>query len=852
MFKNFFKKHIISLRTLLLLILAATILYYSLNPDKVIQKGKLETQIEYSPERMRRFVYLPNYDNFTCMMITPLPYGLKIHVRDFVTGYKPEVTMGDLAGDVVPWWDEEEECVRIVVHQRDSDLLQLLTIRVDENLNMRTERTPLWRNPPITAVYDSTVVVNGLTFHPTVLIDSARAMDLIKENDGYRIGLSRSMRDSLNFIWAPSIDRIEEIHQLAAIVSEKTNIPFETKDVYRILQTFYRNSWYKSRFIESGLENYADYGIGRIEGAADCNGDGKKELLIATHGERYLETTMGCYDVDVDSLLWRFITAGGCTLAFAADIDHDGRDEIGVGTCAPANQMSPYWHEHPEMGTTAISYFYVLDDDGSIFRWGNQPAKFEIGGFGSMIYADYDEPTNSALIVENTNMDYREKKFLQLHLDNGKIDSLQTYHSIRYSYGYNGSHCFWDWKEGMVTPKRFSPGLVYHQGGTYPLANSPQHRYKSPLMIDGEPHFVSYPFQILDEDFNVLYESVSLTIEGIDVHPNRLLFVNVPDGAKIGFLVILSFSKSTCINPVALLLIGFELLLLAIWWAVHSFIMAPIASADKGYIVLWSILGRLYIWKPLGKASIYKLPKYIAFDKRYFSSSVGSLSRDFRCIFQRRLFLMDFTVYELEKVNELAVVQQIAHELKNRLLVMQYSVDDDSEEAKADLRESLDWSTKAAKMVSDFSRIHTLNKEPHDIRDIIEEVTHSLMARPHFELLELDLSQEPLMVAIDGYLMKMALRNLIENALQAIDENGWVKVSAAREDDAVIIQLYNPGHIDDGKIKQIMTKGDFSSKPDGTGVGVSIARIIVSNHEGTLEMTCDRDVVKVLMRLPVQ
>ncbi len=852
MFKNFFKQHVISLRTFLLLLLAGTVLYYSLNPDKVIQKGMLETHIEYSPERMRTYIHLPNLPNLTCMLITPLSYGLKIHVRDFVGGQKPELTLGDVVGEVRPWWDADEACVRMVVHQRDSDMLELLTIHVDENLGMDSERRPLWRNSPITEVYDSTLVVNGLTFHPTILIDSSRAMELLEVENGYRIGLSRAVLDSLGGIWAPAIDRIEEMHQIAEMVSQKTGVLFETKDVYRVLQTFRRNSWYKLRFIDSGHENYTCYGMGRVEGTCDCNGDGRKELLIATRGDRYLESTIACWDLHADSLRWKFATAGGSILSFVADIDHDGRDEIAFGTNAPGNQMCPCWHDHPEMGITAISYFYILDDDGSVFHWDDMAARYEIGGFGSTVGSYYDRKTNSALIVEHTDMDRREKRFLQLHLDTGVMDSLSTYRTIKYYYRMGDDIVFWDWQDGKIIRKSFSPGMKYRIDGVFPFAYLPQFRNEYPLMIGGEPHFVINPFKILDDDFNVLYEDASKDPGTITELPDKLLFIDYSDDAKLGHLAIMTFQKNTHFNPVAPLLFGFELLLLIIWWAVHNFIMTPIASADKGYVVLWSILGKLYIWKPLGKASIYKLPKYIAFDKKYFASSVGKLSRDFRCIFKRNLIIMDFTVYEMEKVNELEVVQHIAHELKNRLLVMQYSVDDDSEEAKADLKESIRWSSYAAKVISDFSRVHTLKKEPVDIRDVVGETVHTLMARPNVELLELVLPDKPLITPIDRYLMKIALRNLIENALQAIDENGWIKVEAEDEGDSIKVRIANPGTIDPEKLNRILTRGGYSSKQDGTGVGVSIARVIVSNHDGTLEMTCHENIVEVFITLSTE
>jgi two-component system sensor kinase FixL len=87
-------------------------------------------------------------------------------------------------------------------------------------------------------------------------------------------------------------------------------------------------------------------------------------------------------------------------------------------------------------------------------------------------------------------------------------------------------------------------------------------------------------------------------------------------------------------------------------------------------------------------------------------------------------------------------------------------------------------------------------------------------------------------ISADEYRLKQALLNLIKNAMEAMPDGGELGIEATRSDDAVTIEFTDTG-------SGIPAGTDvfspfFTTKKEGTGLGLIIARQIISAHGGTL------------------
>ena len=87
----------------------------------------------------------------------------------------------------------------------------------------------------------------------------------------------------------------------------------------------------------------------------------------------------------------------------------------------------------------------------------------------------------------------------------------------------------------------------------------------------------------------------------------------------------------------------------------------------------------------------------------------------------------------------------------------------------------------------------------------------------------------------DSVRLTQALLNLVINAMQAVNRQGRIEVGAAATEDAVMVTVRDSGPgIPPEKLVSIFDPY-FTTKPEGSGLGLWIAQQIVTAHGGTLK-----------------
>lgn len=104
--------------------------------------------------------------------------------------------------------------------------------------------------------------------------------------------------------------------------------------------------------------------------------------------------------------------------------------------------------------------------------------------------------------------------------------------------------------------------------------------------------------------------------------------------------------------------------------------------------------------------------------------------------------------------------------------------------------------------------------------------------------------------SFDEQQLSRALHNLIANALQHTPPNGWVKVTAAIENDQLEIAVEDSGPGVPEELKTKILEPFVSSRSKGSGLGLAIAREIVEAHGGTLRCVNGRVGARFEIRLP--
>ena len=101
---------------------------------------------------------------------------------------------------------------------------------------------------------------------------------------------------------------------------------------------------------------------------------------------------------------------------------------------------------------------------------------------------------------------------------------------------------------------------------------------------------------------------------------------------------------------------------------------------------------------------------------------------------------------------------------------------------------------------------------------------------------ELEVGAFPEKPLLDPKLMRQVLVNLVKNAGEAISGNGIVKVSAHSEGDMLLITVEDNGcGIEPERIHSVFEPYN-TSKPQGTGLGLTIVYRIVREHGGSVHL----------------
>lgn len=95
--------------------------------------------------------------------------------------------------------------------------------------------------------------------------------------------------------------------------------------------------------------------------------------------------------------------------------------------------------------------------------------------------------------------------------------------------------------------------------------------------------------------------------------------------------------------------------------------------------------------------------------------------------------------------------------------------------------------------------------------------------------------QDDLQVLMDKDLMNQVFINLIKNAIDAVNEtqNPSIEIKAFKQEEVIIEIIDNGSGIDADKIDQIFVPF-FTTKENGSGIGLALCRQIVRLHNGTI------------------
>lgn len=204
------------------------------------------------------------------------------------------------------------------------------------------------------------------------------------------------------------------------------------------------------------------------------------------------------------------------------------------------------------------------------------------------------------------------------------------------------------------------------------------------------------------------------------------------------------------------------------------------------------------------------------------------------------------SVKRAERIFSLAQLSAgLAHEIRTPLASLEGAAslvqrETQSEERRREFLEIIKKeSRRLNRLLTSF--LEFAKPQPPEIKMVeIEELLDSVMILVRHQCdanrLELRRYVEPglMMLECDPEQMKQVLINLVMNACQAMPRGGTVLLEAKRDGGSVNIDVHDQGGgIDGGNLEKIFDPF-FTTKESGTGLGLSVAHQIVSQHKGLL------------------
>ena len=138
----------------------------------------------------------------------------------------------------------------------------------------------------------------------------------------------------------------------------------------------------------------------------------------------------------------------------------------------------------------------------------------------------------------------------------------------------------------------------------------------------------------------------------------------------------------------------------------------------------------------------------------------------------------------------------------------------------------------------DFTRPVELDLREQDLRVVIGDVL--ALAADEFSMRNVTLvsciGDRPLLANVDGDLLKQAVLNVMQNGAQAMPEGGKLEVTLEEQGREAVLRIRDEGTGIPEEIQEKIFDLYFTTKSEGTGIGLAMTYRILQFHHGSVEV----------------
>ena len=219
------------------------------------------------------------------------------------------------------------------------------------------------------------------------------------------------------------------------------------------------------------------------------------------------------------------------------------------------------------------------------------------------------------------------------------------------------------------------------------------------------------------------------------------------------------------------------------------------------------------------------------------------------------------------------VARKLAHEIKNPLTPIQLTIDrlknkyeksiqsNEIENFNNYLQTIAKQINQIKNLVNEFSDFARMPKPIFNKNDIIEIVKNNISLLKEVDksvLFKFNNTKKNLLIKCDNDQISRVFFNLIKNSIESIGEKFKIKGDFAKfidieiidKSDYIVINITDNGIGFSTDIIKNITKPYFTTKPKGSGLGLSIVNKIINDHNGTINFISNKVGAKVEIMLP--
>jgi signal transduction histidine kinase len=209
----------------------------------------------------------------------------------------------------------------------------------------------------------------------------------------------------------------------------------------------------------------------------------------------------------------------------------------------------------------------------------------------------------------------------------------------------------------------------------------------------------------------------------------------------------------------------------------------------------------------------------------------------------------------LSAIGELA--SRLAHDLKNPLSVIKATVqlightnqnlDDLTKKRIALIEASIFRMTHQVDGVLDYVKATPLKRKSSSLNDVIMSALQTLIIPPNVSI---NVPKADITFLCDPQKIEVVISNMILNSIQAIgNEKGTINIRTKKQQNSVVIRIEDSGSGVPQSIIDKIFDPLFTTKEEGTGLGLASCKNIVEQHNGSISVSNNPTVFSITLPL---